>query len=215
MFNFLEHFLLSSAGSIHLTIFAPMVSFIEEIIPPIPSPSVMIATGYMAQVQGYLFYSLILLAILGAIGKTCGAAVVYYVVDKVEDLLSSKIARFIGVTHEQIEALGKRLSKDKRDYVILTILRALPVVPSSLLSVGCGLLKVNFRLFLISTFIGSIFRDFIYIYVGFTGTKVVRRYFENTANTTESLVQALSIIIIILFFGFLYYRRYKNNKLKK
>jgi uncharacterized membrane protein YdjX (TVP38/TMEM64 family) len=175
----------------------------------------MLATGYMAQIQGYLFYSLIILAILGALGKTGGAAVVYYIADKVEDLLSSKIAKFIGVTHEQIESLGKRLSKDKRDYVILTALRATPLVPSSLLSVGCGLLKVDFKLFMISTFFGSIIRDFIYIYLGYTGTRLAIHSFKNNANTIESIIQYLAVILIILFLGFLYYRRYQNNKVKK
>ncbi len=214
MLNFLEHILLSYSEQMHLALFAPVVSFIEEIIPPIPSPSIMIATGYMAQVQGYLLYGLIILAILGAIGKTLGASVVYYVVDRVEDLLSSRIAKFIGVTHGQIESFGARLSKDWRDYVVLTILRALPVMPSSLLSVGCGFLKVRFRLFVISTFIGSIIRDFIYIYVGYTGTKVVRRIFENTANTAEFFAQILAVFIIVLVIGYLYYRRHKNGKLK-
>jgi membrane protein DedA with SNARE-associated domain len=215
MFDFLEKIIIPYSETIHLAIFAPVISFIEEVIPPIPSPSIMLATGYMAQIQGYLFYSLIILAILGALGKTGGAAVVYYIADKVEDLLSSKIAKFIGVTHEQIESLGKRLSKDKRDYVILTALRATPLVPSSLLSVGCGLLKVDFKLFMISTFFGSIIRDFIYIYLGYTGTRLAIHSFKNNANTIESIIQYLAVILIILFLGFLYYRRYQNNKVKK
>jgi len=215
MFSGLEHFLISSAGHIHLAIFAPAVSFIEEIIPPIPSPSVMIATGYIAQVQGYLFYSLIFLAVLGAIGKTLGASVVYYVVDQVEDLLSGKIAKFIGVTHEQIEAFGARLSKDWRDYIVLIVLRALPVVPSSLLSVGCGFLKVRFRLFVITTFIGSIIRDFIYIYLGYTGTRVAISLFKRTADTAEFYIQIIAVVVIVAIVGYLYYRRFKINKLKK
>lgn len=215
MFISLEHILLSYIEHIHLAIFAPVASFIEEIIPPIPSPSIMIATGYIAQIQGYLFYSLIILAVLGAIGKTIGAGVVYYVSDKVEDFLSGKIAKFIGVTHKQIESLGARLSKDWRDYMVLVVLRATPVIPSSLISVGCGLLKIRFKLFVITTFLGSIIRDFIYIYIGYTGTKVVRHFFENVANTAESLVEGLVILVVILLLGFLYYRRYQNNKLKK
>lgn len=215
MFDFLEKIIVPYSERMHLALFAPVVSFIEELIPPIPSPSIMLATGYMAQIQGYLFYGLIILAVLGAIGKTCGAAVVYYVADKVEDLLSSKIGKFIGVTHEQIETLGKRLSKDKRDYIILAALRATPVVPSSLLSVGCGILKVDFKLFMVSTFFGSIIRDFIYIYLGYTGTKLAINSFKNNANTIESIIQYLAVFLIVLFLGFLYYRRYQNNKIIK
>jgi membrane protein DedA with SNARE-associated domain len=170
MFMHLEQILISYAGHIHLAIFTPVVSFIEEVIPPIPSPSVMIAAGSIAQVQDYLIYGLVLLALLGSLGKTLGASVVYYVADKMEDILSGKIAKFIGVTHEQIEFFGSHLGRGMRDYIILIILRALPVMPSSLISVGSGLLKVNFKLFVITTLIGSAIRDFIYIYLGYAGT---------------------------------------------
>ena len=212
MFSQLEHLLYYFAQHVHLAIFAPAVSFIEEIIPPIPSPSVMLATGSIALSQGYVVHSLILLALLGAVGKTCGASVVYYISDKVEDLLSSKISKFLGITHEQIEAFGAKLSLNWRDYVIITVLRALPVVPSSLLSVGCGLLKINFRLFVISTLIGSTIRDFIYIYLGYVGTKVAISFIRRTANTAEFYAQIIAVVAIVLFFGYLYYRRQKGKK---
>lgn len=210
MFLHLEQILLSYAEHMHLTIFAPAVSFLEEIIPPIPSPSVMIATGSMASVQGYVFYSLFFLAFLGALGKTAGASVTYYVADKVEDLLSGKIARFLGVTHEQIEAFGARLGNGPRDYIILTVLRALPIMPSFLISVGSGLLKIRFRLFIISTFIGSFFRDFLYIYVGYIGTKVAISFLKETATTLETAIQILIVLAVILFFAYIYYRRGKK-----
>jgi membrane protein DedA with SNARE-associated domain len=209
MFLHLEQILISYAGHMHLAIFAPLVSFIEELIPPIPSPSVMIATGAMAQVQEYLIFGLIFLAILGSLGKTLGASVVYCVAIKVEDFFNGKITKFIGITQEQITAFGARLSRSWRDYVILTILRALPIVPSSLLSVGCGLLKINYKVFVISTLIGSAIRDFIYIYLGYVGTKVAISFFKNTTNTAESIVEIVAVVIIILIFGYLYFRRKK------
>lgn len=196
----------------HLAIFAPVVSFVEEIIPPIPSPSVMLATGSIALSQGYLLPGLIFLSVLGAIGKTCGASVAYYVSDKVEDILAGKISKFLGVTHEQIEAFGARLSRNWRDYVILTALRALPIVPSSLLSVGCGLLKINFKLFVFSTLIGSVIRDFIYIYLGYVGTKVAISVIRRTANTAEFYLQIVAVVGVILLLGYLYYRRQKGKK---
>jgi len=215
MFSYLEHFLISYAAHVHLAIFAPIASFIEEIIPPIPSPSIVIATGSMAQVQGYLFYSLFFLALLAALGKTLGASVIYYVADRAEDILAGPISRFLGITHKQIESFGARLSKDWKDYIVLTVLRALPVVPSSLISVGSGLLKINFRLFIISTFIGSAIRDFIYIYLGYAGTKYLILFFKKTATSIESNIQLAAIVIIVIFLGFLYYRRYQANKIKK
>jgi membrane protein DedA with SNARE-associated domain len=208
MFNHLEQIIISYAEHMPLEIFSPVVSFLEEIIPPIPSPSVMFATGSMALIQGYLLPGLIILALLGAVGKTLGASVAYFVADKVEDLLSVGISKFIGITHSQIESFGSRLGKGSRDYIILTVLRALPVVPSSLLSVGCGLLKVKFRLFLFSTFIGSIIRDFIYIYLGYAGTEVAVSFLKRTTNT-ESFVKIVVVFVVLIGLGFVYLKRKK------
>jgi membrane protein DedA with SNARE-associated domain len=214
MFLYLEKILIAWAEHMHLAIFAPVVSFIEEIISPIPSPSVMIATGIMAKVQGYLFFSLIIFALLGAIGKTLGASVAYFVADKVEDLLSGKIAKFLGITHEQIENFGEKLSKSWKDYLLLTFLRALPIVPSSILSVGCGILKVKYKVFFISTLIGSVIRDFIYIYVGYVGTKVFISFTENTANGIESTIEIILALALVLVIAYFYLRRRKTIKLE-
>jgi membrane protein DedA with SNARE-associated domain len=145
------------------------------------------------------------------LGKTLGASVVYYVADKLEDILSSKIGKFIGITHEQIEFFGSHLGRGMRDYVILIFLRALPIMPSSLISVGSGLLKVNFKLFVISTFIGSAIRDSIYIYLGYAGTKLVHEVFVKNMNSIELVFQVLVAVILVLVFIFLYYRRKKTK----
>jgi membrane protein DedA with SNARE-associated domain len=211
MFLHLEQILLSLASYIHLALFAPVASFIEEIIPPIPSPAVMVITGSVARVQDYILPGLLVLVLLGAVGKTLGASVVYFVFDKAEDLLTRKITNFLGLTHQQIEAFGARLSKSWKDYVILTILRSLPIVPSTLLSVGGGLLKINFKMFLVSTFIGSVVRDAIYVYVGYAATTAFVQIFIDNANSIESYVQIIVVLLAVILLGFLYYRQKKSK----
>ena len=208
MFLQLEQILISLASHISLFIFAPLASFIEEAIPPIPSPAIMLITGFLASVQGYVFFSLIILCVLGTIGKTLGAWLVYFIIDKVEDILSNKFGKFIGVTHKEIEALGSHLGKGCRDYFILIILRALPVFPSTVISVGGGLLKIPLRLFLISTFVGSLIRNSIYIYLGYTGVTIAESFIKKTA-TVESFIQMGLVIALIIFLGYFYYRRFK------
>ncbi len=211
MFSYLEQILISYASHAHLTIFSFVVSFIEEMIPPIPSVTVVLVAGSMALVQGYTIYGLIILSIFGALGKTFGACVVYFVIDKVEDLLANKIIKFFGVSHEQIESLGASLGHGSKNYLILIILRALPIVPSFLISVGGGLLKIPFKVFFITTFIGSIFRDFVYIYLGYIGTNVVISFFIKKTTTIESAIQVIAVLGIVTFLGYLYYRRRKNK----
>jgi hypothetical protein len=40
-------------------------------------------------------------------------------------------------------------------------------------------------------------------------------FFKKTATSIESNIQLAAIVIIVIFLGFLYYRRYQANKIKK
>jgi L-threonylcarbamoyladenylate synthase len=214
MFLHLEQLVIAYAEHVHLAFFAPLASFLEEIIPPIPSPSVMIATGSIAEVQNYTIYGLILLAVLGAIGKTFGASVVYFIIDKAEDFLFEKKGNIFGVTHSQIEAFGSRLSRGTRDYVILVVLRSLPIIPSTVVSIGCGLLKVQYKIFVITTFVGSFIRDLLFIILGYFGTKAVLNLFVENTNKIESLIQILVIVVVVAALGYLYFNRKKKSDSK-
>jgi membrane protein DedA with SNARE-associated domain len=211
MFFNLDQVLTSVANHIPLPFFAFLASAIEETIPPIPSPSIMMISGFLASIKDYSVYGFVFVVIIGSLGKTFGAWFIYYIMDKIEDFLSTRFGKFIGLTHSDIESFGARLGHGKRDYFILTTLRAIPVFPSTILSVGGGLLKINLRLFLISTFIGSLFRNSLYIYLGYLGTTVANSFIKKTTSA-ESVIQILVVIFIAVFLGFMYYKRYKSRK---
>lgn len=194
-----------------LEIFSLFASMIEEIVAPIPSPAVMIVTGSMASVQEKSFYYLLILAILGALGKLVGAIFVYYMSDKVEDLFAGIIEKFFGVMHKDIESFGKKLSGGWRDYFVMFLMRALPIVPSSLVSIGSGVLKIPMRVFVVSTFLGSIVRDFIYIYFGYTGATILGDFIKKSENT-ESIIQKVIFSVIFIVLIYLFFKRFNNKK---
>ncbi len=150
MFHSLENILVSYANKMPLELFAPIASIIEEIIAPIPSPVVMIVTGSLASVQGKAFYYLFVLTLLGAIGKVLGAVFVYFVSDRVEDMFAGVLERFFGVRHSDIESFGKRFSGSSKDYLVMFLARALPIIQSSLVSIGSGVLKIPIKIFVIN-----------------------------------------------------------------
>lgn len=209
MFNYLEQILISLSNQIPLVIFAPLASIVEEIIAPIPSPAVMIATGSLAAVQEKTFYYLILLAVLGSLGKLIGSVFVYYVADKIEDLFSGVLEKFFGVTHEDIESFGKKFTGQKKDYLVMFLLRALPIVPSSVVSIGSGILKIPIKIFVISTFLGSIVRDFIYIYFGYAGLSILVDFIKKS-ESIESYIQILVFLGIFGSLAFVYIKRRKK-----
>jgi membrane protein DedA with SNARE-associated domain len=213
MFFNLDQILTSIASYIPLPFFAFLASAIEEMIPPVPSPSIMMISGFFASLQAYSIYGFIFIVIIGSFGKTLGAWFIYFIMDKVEDFLSTRFGRLIGLTHQDIESFGARLGKGTRDYFILIMLRAIPVFPSTIISVGGGLLKINLRLFLVSTFIGSLFRNALYIYLGYLGTTVAESFIKKTTGI-ESVIQISIVLIIVVTLAIMYYKRYKNNNKK-
>jgi len=199
------------AEQLPLEIFVVVGSFVEEVIAPIPSPFVMTLAGSVAATQGYPFWYLFVVSVLAASGKTLGATVLYYVADKAEDVVLAKLGGFVGISHKEVERIGARLNRgDWRDWSVLMVIRSTPIIASAPVSVICGFLKVRFRLFIITTFFGSIIRDFVYLYVGYT-----------TLDTANSLTSGLSglegIVQISMLIGglgalsWIVYRRLKQR----
>jgi membrane protein DedA with SNARE-associated domain len=190
MFTALETHLIALIHILPLPWFALCASFIEEVIVPIPSPFIMLTAGSVARLQGISGGEIALLAFIGAVGKTVGALCIYWIADKAEDLLLGKYSRFFGVTHRDVERLGARFSGTPRDYALMIFFRSLPVVPSALVSIGSGLLKLPLPLFVAGTFIGTIIRDGIYLYVGYAGTETLHRIIIASKNVEDMMLLA-------------------------
>lgn len=199
MFHQLEIWLLSYAETLPLPLFAALASFAEEIIAPIPSGPVMLVTGSIASIQGYSLLLLAALALAAAFGKLLGSLVVYFVADKAEDLVTVRFAQFLGVTHTQIESFGKRLGNGWKDYAVLTLLRSLPFVPSALVSFGAGAVKVPLRPFIFATIVGSIVRDFTFLYFGYIGFGAAEELLARFSSWEDLFIGALAVLLAALF----------------
>lgn len=212
MFDYFEVQVLSLASLLPLPVFAAVSSFIEEIIAPIPSGPVMLVMGSLAQVQGYSLVMLFGLALAATAGKLLGALVVYVIADKTEDILTARFAKFFGVTHAQIEAFGARLGNGWRDYVLLTLLRTLPFVPSVVVSFGAGALKIPLRLFIVATIIGTILRDVFFLYLGYAGIGAAEGLIEHFSTIETMLQVAIAAAVVIALLVLLYLRFVKKRR---
>ena len=210
MFTYIETVLMSFVNILSLEVFVFVASIIEEVIAPIPSPTVMVVAGSVAQLQERALFFLIPLAIIGALGKVIGALFVYVISDKAEDFVLRRFGNFFNVSHEDVEAFGKRLGNGKRDYVLLTVLRALPFIPSVLLSVGSGVLKIPLPLFIFSTFFGTIIRDGFYLYAVFVGTEMLSAFVTQTSHM-ETYVEVFAAVVVISILVRMYFLKKKNR----
>jgi len=184
---------------IPLELFVFLGSIIEEIIPPIPSPLIMTSAGVAAHRAGYLWFGFVLLAIFGAIGKTIASWVIYELAEKGEDIVLNKYGKYIGVTHKQVERIGSLFSRGLWDDVILFLLRVVPIVPTFLISFVAGFIKINRTTFLYTTFLGTIVRNLIYLYIGVYG---IQSYTYISSQFKNGFLIALLFLGVI---GLLYF----------
>ncbi len=210
MFTQLETILLSIADSVHIYFFAFFASFVEEVIAPIPSPTVMLLTGSLAKIQEYSLLMLIPIALIASVGKMVGAMVVYVIADKAEDFIMVRFGKFFGITQADVELFGKKIGEGTRSYVTLTILRALPFVPSIVVSAGSGILKVPIHIFLITTFLGTIFRDGFYLYAGYVGAQAFTAIITRS-NSLETYIEVLVVLLALSYIAYRIYMRKKNK----
>lgn len=214
MFTALESALTGLIHTIPLETFVFFASFVEEVIAPIPSPTVMVLSGSFAAMQGYGLSALLMLAVIGAIGKTIGALIVYTIAHKMESLLIPRFGQYFGVTTSDSETFRAKLGNGYKDYLLLTFFRALPIMPSSLISVGCGLIGVPLPAYVASTFLGTIVRDSVYLYAGFVGTDIFARLITHTS-AVESYVQLAVLAGVAIGLMYLFARQRRNKKSEK
>ena len=182
-------------------------SFLEEIISPIPSFIVLVPAGAAAHVQGYGWWYLIILAFVAAAGRLVASVILYFVADKAEDWLLGKGRRLFGVSHKQLENYGARFSGTPRDLLVLFLLNAIPVLPTSLLSLTCGFIKVRLRFFIVATYFGTAVNAFIYMAVGYAGVQAV-----NSLRNLQSALQVVSMLILAGLLGWLLYYYFKKKR---
>jgi membrane protein DedA with SNARE-associated domain len=212
--NSLVVYIESFADKVPLELFVMLGSMIEEIIAPIPSPILMTFAGSLAHTKDLPIQVIFWLAMCGAIGKTAGAYVLYVIADKTEDILVGKFGKWIGVSHKEVEGVGKWLNKGWKDNIIIFFARAVPIVPSAPVSLACGLIKLNMRTYLSATLAGTYVRDLLYLYLGYVGLSNYHNLL-NGFESAESIVQLVIFGIIATLIGWAYVHRHHQTRKQK
>jgi len=166
-----------------------LLIFIENIFPPIPSEVILLFGGYASHTTNLNIWIVILSATIGSI---LGAIVLYFAgyalgKERLKKLLSGKLGKWLHFGPENIEKADHWFGKF--GYKAVLICRCIPVV-RSIVSIPAGICKINFGVFLLLTFIGSIVWNTIITWLGF---------FANDAWTTvQTYLGIYSDIILVL-----------------
>lgn len=182
-------------------------AMLEEVVAPIPSPLVMTLAGSVAASQHSSRIFLFLLALIGSFSKTIGSYIVYLIADKIEDVVVGKFGKIFGVSRADTEGLGVFLSKGWRDDIAIFFLRALPVIPTAPVSVVAGVVKMNLKTYLLSTFFGLVVRNSIYLYLGYVSLGTL----ESLSDGFDSL-ETIGYLVLIAVGGLALFWRYRQHK---
>jgi membrane protein DedA with SNARE-associated domain len=209
-FRHIESIIKVYANAFPLDIFAFFGSFVEEIIPPIPAPLIMTTAGSLALTQHHMWLFLLWLAVAGSIGKTIASWIFYVVGDKFENIAVRKFGKFIGINHKDVESLGSRFNGGWGDGAVLFVLRSIPIFPSVSVSIVCGIIRLNMRTFLGTTFLGTIVKNLIYLYVGYGGIQAVGFFVRKIHNAHFWF----GILFVLISTGLIYWL-VRKQKLEK
>ena len=125
--------------------------------------------------------------------------------DKAEDFIVGRMGKFLGVTHKEVERIGKHFDGTRKEFIFVFLLRFLPLIPTAPISIICGIIKIDLKKYLIATFSGLYFRNMIYLYLGYVGYGSISHGFNNA----ESIVQ---LLLALLVGGVVAYMFFKRNK---
>lgn len=205
--QFLISWLEALSQQIPVTWFVFIGALVEEVIAPIPSPLVMMLAGSISASQRISLLFILVLALIGAFSKTIGSFIIYVIADKAEDIIISKFGKFLGVSRSDTEGLGKFLGEGKREGFAIFLMRAIPVMPTAPVSVIAGLIKVNLRSYLFSTFLGLIVRNSIYLYLGYTSLGAL----ESLNEGFDSL-ENIGYLVLAVFAGIVLLWMYRKRQ---
>ncbi len=187
------------ALSIRLEYFVVLGSILEEIIVPIPSPFVMTTAAFVAKAQNLDLWQVSSVCVAAALAKVFMSWFFYVITDKAEDIIVGKFGKYIGITHRNVEKIGIMLTGKWWNDVVLFLLRAIPIFPTSLVTIAAGVIKYPVKPFLVVTFIGTLVRNYFYVWVGYFGYDQFNKYFSYFKENVWTLIGFCLLLVGFVF----------------
>ena len=129
-----------------------LAALIETVFPPIPSEAVFPLAGYAILQNEMSVFHVVGVGIVGGLGATLGAIVIYLIALKLGRPGIIKYAKYFRIKEKQIEKAEKWFAKYGDKAVLFG--RLVPGL-RELVSIPAGILNMRFPKFLLYTFIGS------------------------------------------------------------
>lgn len=169
---------------------------IETIIIPIPSPLILMAAGAIL-VDSASFLGMLpmtfLIALVAAVTQTLGSFLLYLPSYYLGKPFIERFENIHGVSWKEIREFEKKFKGRGQAFAIF-VLRAIPIMPISIVSALCGLIKVNVSEYALFTFLGTIPRNLMLVILGW----LFKEAYDLSAARFDHLETITTIIILAL-----------------
>jgi len=177
-------------------------SFIEEIIAFIPSAFVQTASGFFLFADtpltlDYLLKLFLYVGVPASLGVTLGAIPLFLISKHGGEKMIQKYGKYFGALPSILDKFSYKEEKSSFSLWGIIFSRSLPFLPSVVICVGSGLLKVKMRVYLLGTFLGTLVRATIY---GFAGWQLGRAYTVVAEKSGHLEKYGLVVLLISIFF---------------
>jgi membrane protein DedA with SNARE-associated domain len=178
-----------------------LASILEEIIAPIPSAGVVLLAGVLLIPADATFveaarHAALSVMLPASLGITLGSLFPYYVARIGGEVAVNKCGRLLGVDWAQVKKAERYFAGHKSDEILLFAVRCVPVIPSVIIGVFCGLVRVPVREFLFYSFLGSLIRTFILAMIGWAARSTYQTYVETIGRVEDIVLVATGLILI-------------------
>lgn len=181
------------------------VALLENLFPPIPSELVFPLIGLSAQTNDLGIAGAIEMAIIGAVGSTVGAIMIYYIALKIGLPTITRIGkRYHLISESDIKKTEKWFAQHGELAVFLG--RMAPGI-RELISIPAGIAEMNIVRFTFFTFIGSCVWSLLLTLVGFfIGDAWIRFYGDYS-----QVFDILGVMLIIVIVAIVIIRHYRGR----
>lgn len=185
--------------------FGPVSVFLavilEELLLPVPSAFVVVGAGFLLVPQGlsliqFLERILFVIVIPASIANTLGAIITYGIGYHGGQPMIKKFHVVLRVTWNDIMEMKKEFGKGWRLWLSIAGLRAIPFFPVAMLSLTAGVLRIDWKKFMLAVFSSALVRNFVLAVAGW----YLGSFYSSLAgnlNTVEDILFAILIGIIL------------------
>ncbi|RJS48703.1 MAG: membrane-associated protein [Methanobacterium sp.] len=176
---------------------------IEQIIVPLPA-SLIVLTSSVITLKGVdlsvtslgvLIFNIVIPA---SIGITIGSLVFYIMAYKAGIPVIEKIGRYMGFGAEDVQEVENKFKESRYEHLFIFVARCLPIIPSVAVNIFCGLIKYNFRNYIVITFLGTSVQIFFWGLLGwFSGN--IYLLVKSQISFIDNLVTVMIVMIILYF----------------